>query len=66
MLVLNRKKNQTLIIGNAVVTITDLAGNRVGIGIEAPQEVRVLRGELARPEQWPIGHPNRQEANDAA
>ena len=47
MLVLSRKANQEIVIGeNIKVTILQVKGNTVRIGIEAPREVRVLRGEL--------------------
>lgn len=47
MLVLTRKANQQIQIGdNVVVTILQIKGNTVRVGIEAPREVRVIRGEL--------------------
>ena len=47
MLVLSRKVGQRLVIGdNITVTVTRISGNRVTIGIEAPDDVRILRGEL--------------------
>lgn len=46
MLVLSRKPGETIRIGNAVITIVRMDGNKVRIGIEAPREVLVLRGEL--------------------
>jgi carbon storage regulator len=47
MLVLSRKEGEKIIIGDGVVlTINRIAGNRVAIGIEAPREVRIARGEL--------------------
>ena len=51
MLVLSRKEGEQLLIGdNIVLTINRISGNRVAIGIEAPREVRVVRGELNRHE----------------
>ena len=51
MLVLSRKEGEQLVIGdNVVLTINRISGNRVAIGIEAPREVRVVRGELERHE----------------
>jgi len=48
MLVLSRKEGEKIVIGDGVVlTINRIAGNRVAIGIEAPREVRIARGELA-------------------
>lgn len=47
MLVLTRKANQQIQIGdNVVVTILQIKGNTVRVGIEAPRDVRVIRGEL--------------------
>ena len=51
MLVLSRKEGEQLVIGdNVVLTINRISGNRVAIGIEAPREVRIVRGELERHE----------------
>jgi carbon storage regulator len=49
MLVLSRKKNETIRIGEAIeLTVLEVEGNSVKLGIEAPEEIRVLRGELWR------------------
>jgi carbon storage regulator len=49
MLVLSRKVGEKLIIGdNITVVVNRVAGNRVTLGIEAPPEVRVIRGELRK------------------
>lgn len=48
MLVLSRKALQSVIIGEDVkITVIRVEGNQVRIGIEAPNDVRILRGELA-------------------
>jgi carbon storage regulator CsrA len=50
MLVLSRKKDQTVCIGSDIrVTILHVAKDRVKIGIQAPYKVRILRGELRTP-----------------
>ena len=47
MLVLSRKVEQQIQIGEGIViTILQVKGNQVRIGIDAPRNVRVLRGEL--------------------
>lgn len=47
MLVLSRKIQETIVIGeNITVTIVDVRGDRVRIGVEAPREVIVDRGEV--------------------
>lgn len=49
MLVLSRRKNETIVIGdNIEVTLLDVRGDRVRLGIVAPPEVRVMRQELLR------------------
>lgn len=49
MLVLTRKMHQKIEIGgNIVVTVLSVKGNSVRLGIEAPRDVRVVRGELDR------------------
>jgi carbon storage regulator CsrA len=46
MLVLNRKKSQTVVVGDAVVTILDISGNIVRLGFSAPDNVKIKRGEI--------------------
>lgn len=47
MLVLTRKLQERICIGNDItVTILRVKGQQVRIGIEAPRDVRVIRGEL--------------------
>lgn len=47
MLVLTRKAGQEIVIGDNVrLQINKVAGNRVTIGISAPNDVRIVRGEL--------------------
>lgn len=52
MLVLSRKVGEQLVIGDNIrVVIHRVAGNRVTIGIEAPNDVRIIRGELQAHDQ---------------
>ncbi len=47
MLVLGRKKGESLYIGNDIcLRIEDISANMVKVGIEAPKEVVILRSEL--------------------
>ena len=47
MLILTRKANESLIIGDDVtVTILGTKGNQVRIGVNAPKEVSVHREEV--------------------
>jgi carbon storage regulator len=47
MLVLGRKANESLMIGeDIVVTVLAVEGDRIKIGIKAPANVRILRHEL--------------------
>jgi len=48
MLVLSRKKDEQIIINdNIVVTIVEIRGDKVKIGIDAPNEIPVDRKEVA-------------------
>ena len=47
MLVLSRKEGERLKLGDSIVlTIVRVAGDKVRLGIEAPNDVLVLREEL--------------------
>ncbi|MCI0511748.1 carbon storage regulator CsrA [candidate division KSB1 bacterium] len=47
MLVLTRRIGESIIIGqNIKVMVTDIQGNQVRLGIEAPTEIPVHRGEI--------------------
>ena len=47
MLVLSRKHNQDVVIGdNITIKVLSIKGNTVRLGIEAPSDVRIVRGEL--------------------
>jgi carbon storage regulator CsrA len=60
MLVLTRKKEQKIQIGRHVtVTILRVRGGAVRVGIEAPPDMKILRGELS---PFPASHEPRQAA----
>ena len=47
MLVLSRKQHQSLVIGeNIKITVLELKGNQVRIGIDAPENITVHREEI--------------------
>ena len=47
MLVLSRKKNESIVIDDRIiVTVVEIRGDKVRLGIEAPKEVPVHRREV--------------------
>ena len=47
MLVLSRKENESILIGDDIkLIVTKIGGGRVRIGIEAPDDVVILRSEV--------------------
>jgi carbon storage regulator len=59
MLVLSRQRDESIIIGdNVVITIVDIRGDKVKLGIEAPREISVHRQEVYEA----IQRENRQAA----
>ena len=47
MLVLSRQRDESIVIGdNIVVTIVDIRGDKVRLGINAPSEIPVHRREI--------------------
>ncbi len=57
MLVLTRKPGEQLKVGDDItITVLEVSGHRIRLGIDAPKSTRVLRGEL-RP--WESAVPRR-------
>jgi carbon storage regulator CsrA len=50
MLSISRYPGECVHIGDAVVWITKVEGDRVRVAIYAPRDVKILRGELQRDE----------------
>jgi len=47
MLILSRRKNESVIIDACIeVTIVDIKGDQVKIGIKAPRDIKVFRNEV--------------------
>ncbi|MDR0446469.1 MAG: carbon storage regulator CsrA [Oscillospiraceae bacterium] len=47
MLILSRKINETIVIGeNVRVTLLGIEGDKIKIGIDAPKSVRIFREEV--------------------
>ena len=47
MLALSRKKNEALVINNNIeITILDIKGDQVKIGISAPKQIPIYRKEV--------------------
>lgn len=47
MLVLNRKKGQSIFIGDNIrITVIDVQGDHIKIGVDAPREISVHRQEI--------------------
>jgi len=48
MLVLSRKIDDSILIGDDIkIQVIKIKGNTIRIGIEAPSDLKILRGELA-------------------
>ena len=57
MLVLSRKESEKINIGNGIViTVTKIKGSSVRLGIEAPEDVHIRRGELPCLFQEEVSH----------
>lgn len=51
MLVLSRKTGQSIYINDDIeITVTEISGDKVRIGIEAPSSYRIMRQELRQTE----------------
>lgn len=47
MLVLSRKKNESIVINDEIIiTVVEIQGDKVRLGIQAPREVPVHRSEV--------------------
>ena len=70
MLVLSRKKNESIVIDNNItIVVVEIRGDKVRLGVEAPKEVPVHRREvydaIKRNEQQSDSSANEAAAEDA-
>jgi carbon storage regulator len=57
MLILTRRLTETLVIGDSVtLTVLDIRGGRVRIGVNAPREIVVEREEIRHEAATGTGH----------
>jgi carbon storage regulator CsrA len=55
MMVLSRKPGEKVVIGGGItVTVVEVKGNRVRLAFEAPDQVRILRAEIACWQEDPL------------
>jgi carbon storage regulator len=63
MLVLSRKKNESIVINNDIrIVVVEIRGDKVRLGVEAPREVPVHRHEVYEA----IQGQRKAEADDSA
>jgi carbon storage regulator len=73
MLILTRKVNETVMIGNDVtITVLSVNGSQVRIGVSAPKNVAVHREEIydrikrEQPSSPEIGHDGQRKERDSS
>ncbi len=63
MLVLSRRENERIRLGDSiVVTVVRLSGDKVRLGIEAPADIVVLRDELQPHSESPLADQSLKES----
>ncbi len=66
MLVLSRKKNESIIINNDIkIVVVEIRGDKVRLGVEAPREVPVHRHEVYEAIQRAAAAENADESATA-
>ena len=67
MLVLSRKKSEQIVINEDItITVVEIRGDKVRLGIEAPKEVPVHRQEVFDAIQRHEPHPSQQPEKQAS
>ena len=65
MLVLSRQRDETIMIGDQIkITVVDIRGDKVRLGITAPREVQVHRKEVYEAIQRENAEASRAEIDD--
>ena len=63
MLILSRRPSETIQIGTEIeISVLEVRGNQVRLGISAPPDVLVLRSELATASRHPEAKAERADA----
>jgi len=64
MLILTRRIGETIMINDDItITVLQVNGNQVRLGINAPKEVAVHREEIYQKVQWEKQNPNMAKDN---
>ena len=67
MLVLSRKKGEQINIGDGItITVVEVQGQRIKLGIQAPDSYRILRAELPREEPASSNETDRRGKRQAS
>jgi carbon storage regulator len=67
MLVLSRKKNESIIINNDItIVVVEIRGDKVRLGVEAPKEIPVHRREVYDAIRRSQEQEQEQDQNDSA
>ena len=70
MLVLSRKKNESIVINNDItIVVVEIRGDKVRLGVEAPKEIPVHRREVydaIRRNDMTVSDKAETDANGAA
>ncbi len=67
MLVLSRKKNESIIINDDItIVVVEIRGDKVRLGIEAPKEIPVHRNEVYEAIRRNVEQNREADASNAA
>jgi carbon storage regulator CsrA len=64
MLVLTRYRGNKIIVGDVTITIIDVIGGKVRVGVEAPPGVPIYRDDLSEGAKRHLGERARRAAAD--